>query len=151
LCKVKGKAIPLQALTGPEGSRRSRVPNFKTINTWRWKGCQSYTPAAFTRRKYSWYSILLEGELTPGPEAGRIMSMKNSSDTIVNPSCDFPVCSAVPQPLHYSMPPVTLCTVTNSDITLSVFWTNVLPPYSGYESALITFLQKFMASHHRWQ
>jgi hypothetical protein len=27
----KGKAIPLQALTGPEGSRRLRIPNFKTI------------------------------------------------------------------------------------------------------------------------
>jgi len=27
--KVKGKAIPLQAWTGPEGSRRSRLPDFK--------------------------------------------------------------------------------------------------------------------------
>jgi hypothetical protein len=29
----KGKAIPLQALTGPEGSRRLRLPDFKTIGT----------------------------------------------------------------------------------------------------------------------
>jgi len=28
---VKGKAIPLQAWTGPEGSRRLRLPDFKTI------------------------------------------------------------------------------------------------------------------------
>jgi hypothetical protein len=28
---VKGKAIPLQSLTGPEGSRRLRLPDFKTI------------------------------------------------------------------------------------------------------------------------
>jgi hypothetical protein len=28
--KVKGKAIPLQALTGPEGSRRLRLLYFKT-------------------------------------------------------------------------------------------------------------------------
>jgi hypothetical protein len=28
----KGKAIPLQALTGPEGSRRLRLPDFKTID-----------------------------------------------------------------------------------------------------------------------
>jgi hypothetical protein len=27
------KAIPLQALTGPEGSRRLRLPDFKTIGT----------------------------------------------------------------------------------------------------------------------
>jgi len=29
--KGKGKAIPLQAWTGPKGSRRSRLPDFKTI------------------------------------------------------------------------------------------------------------------------
>jgi len=29
------KAIPLQAWTGPEGSRRLRLPDFKTIGTWR--------------------------------------------------------------------------------------------------------------------
>ena len=32
----KGKAIPLQAWTGPEGSRRLRLPDFKTVGTWRW-------------------------------------------------------------------------------------------------------------------
>jgi len=31
--KFKGKAIPLQAWTGPEGSRRVRLPDFKTIGT----------------------------------------------------------------------------------------------------------------------
>jgi hypothetical protein len=30
-CKGKGKAIPLRAWTGPEGSRRLRLPDFKTI------------------------------------------------------------------------------------------------------------------------
>jgi hypothetical protein len=29
----KGKAISLQALTGPEGSRRLKLPDFKTIGT----------------------------------------------------------------------------------------------------------------------
>jgi len=32
----KKKAIPLQAWTGPEGSRRMRLPDLKTIGTWRW-------------------------------------------------------------------------------------------------------------------
>jgi hypothetical protein len=32
---VKGKAIPLQALTSPKGSRRLRFQDFKTIGTWR--------------------------------------------------------------------------------------------------------------------
>jgi len=30
---VKGKAIPLQVWTGPEVSRRLRLPDFKTIGT----------------------------------------------------------------------------------------------------------------------
>ena len=34
--KGKGKAIPLQACTGPKGSRRLRLLDFKTIGTWRW-------------------------------------------------------------------------------------------------------------------
>jgi hypothetical protein len=29
----KGKANPLQAWTGPEGSRRLRFPGFKTVST----------------------------------------------------------------------------------------------------------------------
>jgi hypothetical protein len=36
LNKGKGKAIPLQAWTGPEGSRRLRLPDFKTIGTLMW-------------------------------------------------------------------------------------------------------------------
>ena len=31
--KGNGKAIPLQAWTGPEGSRRLRLPDFKTVGT----------------------------------------------------------------------------------------------------------------------
>ena len=68
---VNGKAIPLQAWTGPEGSRRLRLPDFKTIGTWRWQGCQPYAPATFTPKKYSWYSFLLEAELTPGQQCCR--------------------------------------------------------------------------------
>jgi hypothetical protein len=36
---------------------------------------------------------------------GRIMSMKNSNDTIGNRSRDLPVCSAVSQSMHYSAHP----------------------------------------------
>jgi len=34
--KAKGKAILLQAWTGPEDSSRLRLPDFKTIGTYRW-------------------------------------------------------------------------------------------------------------------
>jgi hypothetical protein len=30
---VKGKAIPLEAWTDPEGSKRLRLPDFKTVGT----------------------------------------------------------------------------------------------------------------------
>jgi hypothetical protein len=63
-------AIPLQAWTGPEGSRRLRLPDFKTIGTLRWQGCQPYAPAAFTPRKHSWYSFLLEVEKYRNVTAG---------------------------------------------------------------------------------
>jgi hypothetical protein len=32
-CRVKGKAIPLQAWTGPEGSKWLRLPDFKRVGT----------------------------------------------------------------------------------------------------------------------
>ena len=34
--KERKKATPLQAWTGSESSRRLRLPDFKTISTWRW-------------------------------------------------------------------------------------------------------------------
>jgi len=33
---VRDKATPLQAWTDPDGSRRLRLPDLKTIGTWRW-------------------------------------------------------------------------------------------------------------------
>jgi hypothetical protein len=33
IVSAKGKAIPLQALTGSQGSRRLRLPDFQTIGT----------------------------------------------------------------------------------------------------------------------
>jgi len=34
--RMKDTAIPLQAWSGPEGSRRFRLPDFKTIGTRKW-------------------------------------------------------------------------------------------------------------------
>jgi len=64
--KVKGKAVPLHAWSGPEGSRKLRFPHFMTTAQ-DGGGCQPYAPAAFTPRKCSWYSFLLQAESIPGP------------------------------------------------------------------------------------
>jgi hypothetical protein len=45
--------------------------DFKTFGTWRWQDCQPYAPAAFTPRKYTWYTFLLEAESIPGSSRGR--------------------------------------------------------------------------------
>ena len=60
----KLKAVPLRAWSGPEGSRKLRFPDFMTTAK---DGGQPYIPAAYTPRKYTWYSFLLEAESTPGP------------------------------------------------------------------------------------
>jgi hypothetical protein len=61
-----------------------------------WWCCHPYTLAAFTPGRYYWYLFLL-GWVDPR-EAERIMSMRDSSDTIGNRTIDLPACSAVPQP-----------------------------------------------------
>ena len=53
--KGKGKSIPLQAWSCPERSRKLRCPDFMTTAL---EGGKA--PAAFTPRKFSWYSFLLE-------------------------------------------------------------------------------------------
>ena len=67
VCKGKGKAVTLQAWTGPEGSQISWHRRRMVV------GCQPYAPAAFTPRKCSWYSFLLEAEC----DRKNFMSMKN--------------------------------------------------------------------------
>jgi len=46
----KGKAVPLQAWSGPEGSRKLRFPDFMTTTPDGGKGVRPYAPAAFTPR-----------------------------------------------------------------------------------------------------
>ena len=66
-CKGKGKSVPLQAWSGPEGSRKLRFPDYMTMAQ---DGGKVVTPThrpPLPPRKCSWYSFMLEAESTPGP------------------------------------------------------------------------------------
>jgi hypothetical protein len=100
-CKVKVKQFhysPGQALRVPRSwgfqisiSRQSTHECGKVVSL--------MNRPSLTPRKYSWYSFLLETESTQGHSAARrIMSMKNSSDTIGNQTRYLPACSPAPQP-----------------------------------------------------
>jgi len=62
--KSKGKAVPLQAWSGPEGSRKLRFPDFMTTAQ---DGVKIVSLTHLNPRKYTWYSSLLEAESTPRP------------------------------------------------------------------------------------
>jgi hypothetical protein len=59
--------------------------------------------------KIFWFSLLLDAESPQGHSAaGRVMSMKNSSDTIGNQTRHPPACSAAPQPTAPRRAPRTM-------------------------------------------
>jgi len=60
---VKKKNSPVTGLEWPRGFQEVKVPRFHA--------CQPYAPAAFTPRKHTWYSFLLEAESTPEPQCDR--------------------------------------------------------------------------------
>ena len=67
VCKGKGKSVPLQAWTGPEGSTNLMLPDFMTTAQDGGKVVSLTHRPPLPLRKYSWYSFLLEAESTPGP------------------------------------------------------------------------------------
>jgi len=95
--KGKGKAVPLQAWSGPEGSRKLRFPDFMTTAQDGGK-VESLThrpplPPGNTPGTHFCYRM----SRPQGHSAtGRIMSLKNSNDTIENRTRDMQVCTVVP-------------------------------------------------------
>ena len=65
---IKAKATPLQAWTGPEGSRRFEAPRFQDNRHMKVVRLSALRTGRFLPpRKYSRYSFLLEAKSTPGP------------------------------------------------------------------------------------
>jgi hypothetical protein len=91
----KGKAVPLEAWSGPEGSRKLRFPDFMTTARDDGKVVSLTYRLPLPPRKYTWYSFLLEAESIPDHSATGTMSLKYSNDTIGNRTRNLPFCSVV--------------------------------------------------------
>jgi len=80
------------------GSRKLRFPDYVTLAQNGGKVVSLTHRPLLPPRKYSWYSFLLEAESSPGLHSaiGRIMSVKNSSDTIWNRTSDLLICVTAP-------------------------------------------------------
>ena len=63
----KVKSVPLQAWSGPEGSRKLMFPDFMTTAQDGGKVVSLTHRPPLPPRKCSWYSFLLEAGSTPGP------------------------------------------------------------------------------------
>jgi hypothetical protein len=62
---TQGRAIPLQARTGREVYKSLKLPDFKTIGTWRWLSCQPYAPPAFTPQEIFLVLMPVQGWVDP--------------------------------------------------------------------------------------
>jgi hypothetical protein len=93
--KGKGKAVPLQAWSDPEGSRKLRFPDFMTTAQ---DGGKVFSLTQLSAKEMHLVLISVKrlSPLQGHSGTGRIISLKNSNDTIENRTRDLPVCSVVP-------------------------------------------------------
>ena len=94
---IKDKAVPLQVWSGPEGSRKLRFPDFMTTVHEDGKVVSlthrpPLPPGNPPRTHFCWRLNRPQGHSA----TGRIMSMKNSNDTIWDRTSDLPICSTAP-------------------------------------------------------
>ena len=64
--QLKGKAVPLQTWSGPEGSRKLMFPDVTTTAQDGGKVVSLKHWPPLPPGNYTWYSFLLEAESTPG-------------------------------------------------------------------------------------
>jgi hypothetical protein len=95
-CLLAGKTVPLQTWSGPEGSRRFRLPDFMTTAQDGGKVVSLTQRPPLPQWNTPGTHFCLRLSRPQGHSAtGRIMSLKNSNGTIGNRTRDLPVCSVV--------------------------------------------------------
>jgi len=92
--KGKGKAVPLQAPSGPEGSRKLKFPDYMTTAQDGGKAVNpTHRPPLPPGNVPGTHFCNRLSRLQGHSAIGRIISMKNSNDTIWNRTGDLPICS----------------------------------------------------------
>jgi hypothetical protein len=95
--KGKGKAVPLQAWSGPEVSRKLMFSDFMTTAQDGGKVVSlTHRPPLPPENTPGTYFYQRLGRPQGHSATGRIMSLKNSNNTIGNRTRDMLVCSVVP-------------------------------------------------------
>ena len=94
---VLGKGFPLQAWSSPEGSRKLRFPYFMTTAQEVGKVVSlthrpHLPPGNIPGTHFCWRLSRPQGHSA----IGRIMSMKNSNDTVWDRTSDLSICSTAP-------------------------------------------------------
>jgi hypothetical protein len=92
---VKGKAVPLQAWNVPEGSRKLRLPDYMTTQDGGKVVILTHRPPLPPGNVPGTHFCQRLSRPQGHSAIGRIMSMKNSNDTIWSRTSDFPICSIV--------------------------------------------------------
>jgi hypothetical protein len=93
----KGKAVRLQALNSPEGSRKLSLPDFMTTAQDDGKVViLTHRPPLLPGNTTGTHFCLRLIRPQDHSATGRFMSLKNSNDNIGNRTHDLPVCSVVP-------------------------------------------------------
>ena len=105
ISRVKGKAIPLQAWTGPEGSRKLRLPDF-VATAQDGGGLSALLLLLIYVRDWVDPRAIVRSE-------GFYVNEK-STDTSLDRTSDLSICNTEPQPLCYRGPPYFTCGVIKS-------------------------------------